>query len=106
MNDQKGKEKILPRQCPSCYSLLKVKQLHCEHCHTHIEGLYEFSVLMQLDEEEQAFILNFVKNSGSLKKMANKLRLSYPTIRNKLNDIIENIEQVERKNGTNDKMDN
>ncbi|MFR2062807.1 MAG: DUF2089 family protein [Alistipes sp.] len=41
------------------------------------------------------FILDFVKSSGSLKEMARKLGLSYPTVRNRLDDIIAQIQTIE-----------
>jgi len=48
-----------------------------------------------LTVEEQKFILTFVKSSGSLKEMASLLSLSYPTVRNMLNEIIQKIESYE-----------
>ena len=50
---------------------------------------------MQLSINEQEFIIEFVKSSGSLKMMAQKLKLSYPTVRNMLDDIITKINQLE-----------
>ena len=47
--------------------------------------------LMQLSIEDQEFILEFVLTGGSLKKMATQLGKSYPTVRNKLDDIIEEL---------------
>ena len=48
---------------------------------------------MQLSEEDQAFVCDFVKSSGSLKEMAQRMGLSYPTVRNRLDDIIEKLNQ-------------
>jgi hypothetical protein len=73
-----------------------VKGLQCTCCGTEVIGNYEFPVLLRLSSEEQDFILSFVKHSGSLKEMANQLKLSYPTVRNRLNDIIEKIESYEK----------
>jgi hypothetical protein len=53
-------------------------------------------VLLLLSAEEQDFVLSFIKHSGSLKEMANQLKLSYPTVRNRLNDIIEKIKSYEK----------
>jgi hypothetical protein len=53
-------------------------------------------MLLLLSSEEQDFILSFVKLSGSLKEMANQLKLSYPTVRNRLNEIITKIESYEK----------
>jgi len=82
---------MLPRICPSCQSQLKVKSLTCENCLTEVNGLYELPVLLRLNPEEQDFILQFVKYSGSLKDMAKHLNLSYPTVRNRLDDVIEKL---------------
>lgn len=86
---------MLPTSCPSCQSQLKVMALKCESCNTEVRGLYELPVLLRLSEEELQFILRFVKNSGSLKDMSAELKLSYPTVRNMLNDIIQKIKSYE-----------
>ncbi|GHT71187.1 hypothetical protein FACS189455_2410 [Bacteroidia bacterium] len=52
-------------------------------------------VLARLSAEEQDFILRFVRCSGSLKDMAKQLGLSYPTVRNLLDEIIEKINHHE-----------
>ena len=82
---------MLPCTCPCCQSYLKVKSLKCENCQTEVSGLYELPVLSRLKPDEQDFILQFVKCSGSLKEMAKYLNLSYPTVRNLLDDIIEQL---------------
>ena len=90
--------KLLPTVCPACKKQLKVKRLICEKCNTEIEGLYELPVLAKLSLQEQEFILGFVKASGSLKEMARLLQLSYPTVRNRLDEIIESIKNVKENN--------
>ncbi len=88
---------MLPTYCPSCKTQLKVKCLKCENCQTEVTGSYDLPVLALLNDTEQQFILRFVINSGSLKEMASELKLSYPTVRNMLNDIIEKIKSHEQK---------
>jgi hypothetical protein len=83
--------KVLPIACPSCNSQLKVKSLICEQCQTEIQGQYELPSLARLSADDQAFILEFIKASGSLKAMARLLGFSYPTVRNRLDEIIERI---------------
>ena len=87
--------KKLPLKCPSCESHLQVKQLICENCNTEVAGLYSLPILSQLNEEDQKFILDFIKSSGSLKEMAQDMKLSYPTVRNILDEIIERINKLE-----------
>lgn len=90
------KIKNLPTLCPSCAKRLDVRSLQCPRCSTHIEGDYLLPVFMLLPEDEQKFVLDFVKCSGSLKEMAMQLGLSYPTVRNRLDDIIEHIKTLEK----------
>jgi hypothetical protein len=89
--------KKLPNNCPACASPLKVKMLVCEHCHTEVSGVFDMPALSQLSADEAVFILDFVKSSGSLKLMAQKMGLSYPTVRNRLDDIIQKIETNEKR---------
>ncbi|PCH76038.1 MAG: hypothetical protein COB98_07370 [Flavobacteriaceae bacterium] len=84
----------LPIQCPSCESPLVVSKLSCNQCDTEIAGNFTLPVLLQLPVEDQSFIFEFILSSGSLKKMALKMKKSYPTVRNKLDDIIEHINSL------------
>lgn len=88
--------KKLPLKCPSCNFSLKVAKLHCEHCETEVTGDYELPVLAKLDVKDQLIIVDFVKASGSLKVMAQQMGLSYPTVRNILDEIIEKIETIQK----------
>jgi hypothetical protein len=72
-----------------------VKSLICERCQTEIQGQYELPLLSRLSLDDQAFILEFIKASGSLKEMARLLGLSYPTVRNRLDEIIERVKLAE-----------
>lgn len=83
--------KKLPIGCPACQNQLKVKKLFCDGCETEIEGSFELPRLAKLPAEDQEFIVQFVKVSGSLKDMTRHLHLSYPTVRNQLNEIIGRI---------------
>lgn len=89
--------KKLPIHCPSCENSLIVSQLTCNKCDTRISGTYSLPLLLELTPEEQEFILEFFLSSGSLKAMATQLKKSYPTVRNKLDDIIEKINNLKEK---------
>lgn len=91
--------KVLPSICPACGSQLKVKSLICERCQTEIQGRYELPPLARLCLDDQSFILEFMKASGSLKEMAKLLGLSYPTVRNRLDETIERIKLAEKAEG-------
>lgn len=87
----------LPVHCPSCQHTLFVSQLSCDHCKTSISGNYALPVFLQLSADEQAFILRFVLSGGSLKAIAAQIGNSYPTVRNRLDEIIGKINQLNKK---------
>ena len=89
--------KSFPLNCPSCSSGLKVKNLFCSKCGTSVEGLFELPPLASLTADDQMFVLHFIKYSGSIKDMAKHLNLSYPTVRNLLDEIIERIKLIEKQ---------
>jgi hypothetical protein len=89
-------DKKLPIICPSCQSELKVHSLQCGSCQTTITGSYELPVFLKLDQKEQDFIIEFVKSSGSLKIMAQLLKLSYPTVRNMLDELINKMDEFQK----------
>jgi hypothetical protein len=49
--------------------------------------------VLQLPPEDLEFVTEFVRASGSLKEMARIEGQSYPTIRHRLNQIIERLNQ-------------
>ncbi len=77
-------------KCPVCGSQLVVTRLHCEHCDTTIDGHFNSASgpFSQLTPEQIQFILTFVRCEGRFNRMEDELKLSYPTIRNRLYEII------------------
>lgn len=88
-------EKKLPSVCPSCQNRLSVKSLVCEACETQVSGIFNLPLLGSLSDSDQEFIIDFVKSSGSLKLMAKQMNLSYPTVRNRLDEVIQRIEDIQ-----------
>lgn len=85
----------LPIVCPSCDHTLNVSQMNCPSCETNVNGNYELPVLLKLSRDDQDFILNFFLSSGSIKEMAKQAELSYPTMRNKMDDLIEKVKKLQ-----------
>lgn len=81
----------LPTACPACASTLEVTQLACPGCQMRLEGRFELPELLQLGREDLEFILAFVRCSGSLKDLGKLRGQSYPTVRNRLDDIIARL---------------
>ena len=89
--------KTLPLSCPSCRHQLQVRRLSCPDCETTVDGSYDLPALASLPREEQEFVLQFVKVGGSLKEMARIQKVSYPTVRNRLDHIIEALNHLDAK---------
>jgi hypothetical protein len=77
-----------PSLCPVCGDKLVVTRLNCPNCDTTIEGHFQSSRLEQLSPEHRAFVELFVRCEGKLNWVAQELKLSYPTVRGRLDDVI------------------
>ena len=53
--------------------------------------------LLSLETEDIAFLKNFVLKSGSLKEIAKLYEVSYPTVRLRLDKLIQKIELGDKK---------
>jgi hypothetical protein len=77
-----------PTICPICQSELEVARLHCNSCDTSIEGHFAMGQFSNLTPEQMEFIFTFVRCEGKINRMEQELGLSYPTIRNRLHEVI------------------
>ncbi|MFQ5616450.1 MAG: DUF2089 domain-containing protein, partial [Anaerolineales bacterium] len=75
-------------QCPVCQEELVITKLHCRSCETTIEGEFYSGPLAQLNRDQLVFVETFMRCEGKLNRMEGELGLSYPTIRNRLHDVI------------------
>lgn len=82
-------------RCPGCEGELVATRLSCRACKTQLEGEFEIPPLLQLSPDELTFVTAFVRSSGSLKAMAQQLGVSYPTVRNRLDDVIGRLGEIE-----------
>jgi len=80
----------MPAKCPVCGNPLMITRLHCSQCDTMIEGHFHApqNPFTQLSGEQQQFLLAFVRCEGRFTRLEEELKLSYPTLRNRLADII------------------
>ena len=53
--------------------------------------------ILALEPEDATFLKNFVLKSGSLKEIARLYEVSYPTVRLRLNKLIQKIELSDQK---------
>ncbi len=75
-------------QCPVCKDELVITRLQCQSCNTSIEGHFFAGPFSNLSHAQMEFIEVFVRSEGKLTRMEDELKLSYPTIRNRLHEVI------------------
>lgn len=78
------------RSCPVCGGELAVTRLHCPACDTTLEGHFTHaaSPFGALNAEQTQFLLAFIRCEGRFTRLEQELNLSYPTLRNRLGEII------------------
>ena len=72
---------------------MTTKVMECCRCRVAIEAKFPATRLGQLSSEHQRFIEMFVLASGSLKEIASQTNVSYPTVRARLDRIIDELRQ-------------
>jgi hypothetical protein len=60
----------------------------CPACDTNVEGRFEFSRLERLSPEQRGFVELFVRLDGKLNWAAQEMKVSYPTVRARLDEVI------------------
>ncbi len=82
--------------CQGCGGRLKLEKLGCPACGLEIAGQLELPRLARLKAEDREFIELFVLSAGSLKEVGKALNLSYPTVRSRLDRVIEDLRKLDR----------
>ncbi|HKT37321.1 MAG TPA: DUF2089 domain-containing protein [Ktedonobacterales bacterium] len=95
-----------PTRCPVCgHDHLLVARLACPHCGSAVEGVFEsagaahsgseargearFGRLARLNDEQLEFVEVFLRCRGVIKNVEDMLGVSYPTVRGRLNTVLE-----------------
>jgi len=77
--------------CPACGAALEVTRLSCRQCHTVIEGAFAPCPFCKVCPDSLQFLVAFVKNRGNLKEIERELGVSYPTVRSRLQAVLEEL---------------
>ena len=77
------------QDCPYCGATMVVSRMTCGHCSISIAADFPMSRLGSLPVEHQKFIEMFVLCGGNLKELAEQVGVSYPTLRSRLDKVIE-----------------
>lgn len=78
----------IPTECPICHDHLIVTRMACRNCGTALEGRFTMGRLFQLTTDQLHFVEVFIRCEGKISRMEEELGLSYPTVRNRLDEVI------------------
>src|SRR5258708_32100312 len=76
-------------KCPSCEGNLTVTSLGCPECSINIDGEFAMPQLLKLTRAQIDFIEVFIKNRGIIREVERELGVSYPTVRARLDEVIQ-----------------
>ena len=79
----------LPSECPVCHDDLHVTRLACPSCGVVLEGQFALDRLCRLSPEQRHFVELYLRCEGKLNRLQEELGLSYPTVRSRLDEIIQ-----------------
>ena len=83
--------KKIPKECPSCGGDLRITELRCMNCNTVIKGEYSPPIIIKLKEDEMEFLFSFLKARGNIKEVEKLLKISYPTVKARLESLLSSI---------------
>jgi hypothetical protein len=71
-----------------CEAELVVTHLRCQQCGTGLEGVFHLNKFDRLSRDQLRFVDVFMKNRGVIRDVEKELNISYPTVRNRLDEVI------------------
>lgn len=78
-------------KCPSCNGDLAVAKLQCHSCDISVDGDFAPPALFRLSRAQLDFVEVFLKNRGNIREVERELGVSYPTVRARLDEVLEAI---------------
>jgi hypothetical protein len=80
--------------CPDCEKPMQLTRATCPDCDVDLAGRFEVSPLGRLSEEDQVFVVAFLRHNGSIRKMEELFGISYPTVKNRLKSVVERLDRI------------
>ncbi|MCG3141482.1 MAG: hypothetical protein HDKAJFGB_02767 [Anaerolineae bacterium] len=84
-------------QCPACGGPIVITEIRCDACQLKMQGEFKPGLFSSLSADQLTFVRTFLRVRGNLSEMEKALGVSYPTIRNKLDEINQTLESAENQ---------
>ena len=95
--------KKIPTLCPACGSMLEITELKCLTCDTTLQGEFPINKLLSLSVEDSKFLIAFLRSRGNIKEVQERLGISYPTVKNRLDKLLITLGLFEESEGLKEK---
>jgi hypothetical protein len=82
-------------RCPACGGPLVITECRCANCQLQMRGEFQPGPFSALTLDQLTFIRQFLRVRGNLTELEKVLGVSYPTIRNKLDEINLALDRAE-----------
>jgi hypothetical protein len=73
--------------CPACQGELTVTEYQCPRCDITIRGRFDANGLGALSSEQLDFVRVFLCSEGNIREVERRMKISYPTVKNRLAEI-------------------
>lgn len=80
-----------PSACPVCGGHYEITRLTCQKCESELCGHFTGCDFCDLSNDDALFVLTFLKCRGSIKDVERELGISYPTVRGRLDAVLERL---------------
>lgn len=70
---------------------MNITKLNCKECEITIEGTFHSHHFGYLDKDVLDFMEVFILCRGNIKDIEEKLKISYPTVRTKIDKMVEDV---------------
>lgn len=81
----------LPSRCPSCGGGMTAPVARCEACGVEASGRFVPCPVCALEGEDRRLFSLFLAARGNLKKVERALGISYPTVRQRVDDLLTRL---------------
>lgn len=84
-------------QCSVCENALRVTAMACPSCALEVGGEFYFPALLRLAPASLALAEALILAGGNLKTLAQELEISYPTVRKRIDGLINDLQAIKQQ---------
>jgi hypothetical protein len=85
---------VFMHHCGNCGHEIEVERVACPACRLVYEGSFHMPRLARLEADHQQLAEQILLAAGNLKEVAGVLEVSYPTLRKRIDGLIEALEAL------------